>query len=223
MAIGLVLHTWHAYKASDLYLRNRVFKLTGNGASCSGVQVTAPTGKVYVLTAGHCAALVVEGKVYASGESGQSYVLDFIEEDQFSDLMLLSAPPGPGVSIASGLDKHEHVRTLTHGRGMPTYRTDGEYVMLDFSTVPLFPILSFNDQYKCNQVKEQVIIDSFTGVRECALVTFQSITTADVIPGSSGGPLFDDDGKLAGIVSATDGKFSSFVTISDMVAFLRLR
>ena len=218
----MFLHGFHTYRASDSYLRQTVYKLYSAHGSCSGVKVTAPSGKAYVLSAGHCTSLVEDGKIKADDEEGNTYTLDFLDEDPYSDLMLLSAPlGGPSVSVGKDLSRHEHIHTLTHGRGYPTFRTDGEVVKTDLTTIGGFPVYTLLDLLKCSKEKERVVMDGDEKI--CALQTFQYVTTASVIPGSSGGPMFNEDGKLVGIASAIDDRFSSFVTIADMVLFLKGR
>ena len=223
VVIVACFHTFRAWECSDRYLRYAVYKIFDDNGSCTGVKVIAPSGKYYVLTAGHCASLLKDGKVKAITEDGVEYTLRFIEDDPYSDLLLLSAPvAGPAVSIAKQLERHEHVHTLTHGRGYPTYRTDGEAVTTDVTTIPTFPLLDLDDNRKCFQPKHQILTGPLGG-RECAIVTVQLISTACVVPGSSGGPLFNDEGQLTGIASATDDKFAAFVTLSDVASFLKGR
>ena len=221
--IVVCFHTFRAWESSDRHLRYTVYKLFADSGSCTGVKVFAPSGKAYVLTAGHCASLLKDGTVKATTEDGVEYTLNFIEEDPYSDLLLLSAPvDGPAVSVAKQLERHEHVHTLTHGRGYPTYRTDGEAVATDVTTVPTLRLTNPNDIVKCSSPKYTIITTPF-GDRACAVVTVQLISTASLIPGSSGGPLFNAEGQLAGIASATDDKFAAFVTLSDIGSFLKGR
>jgi len=51
--------------------------------------------------------------------------------------------------------------------------------------------------------------------------TKQLVSTARIIPGSSGGPLLNSANELVGIASATDGEISSFVALSDIQHFLK--
>jgi trypsin-like peptidase len=201
---------------SDSYVRNRVVQLHLNGSSCSGVQVIAPSGKAYVLTAGHCRGLVEQGKVEATDEHNTKYYLDFIKEDPNSDLMLLSSPNDSGVSIAHNIYLHDHVHAMTHGKGFPTYRTDGEALSLNKTEFAEFEIKSLEDIAACLLPKNKISQEDAS----CRVLTVEMVATASIVPGSSGGPLLDDSGSLVGIASCTDGYFGSFVSLADIRKFM---
>ena len=210
------------FKSTDDFARSRILKLTNLGrGQCTGVQVWAPSGKAFTLTAGHCRSIVQNGKLLAEDEDGTVWTLDFIAEDPSSDLMLLSAPMQIGVDVGMSVSTHEHVHAITHGHGKPSFRTDGEILTEDFVTVPLFQIISFDDMIKCGMVKNQVEVSIPYPV--CLIQTFQMTTTVRIIPGSSGGPLFDRWGQVVGIASSVDDTnlFSSFVTLKDINLFLK--
>jgi hypothetical protein len=209
------------YKTTDIYARNRVLKLFDVTGACSAVLVWAPSGKAYTLTAGHCRPEVHEGKIKARNESGQEYLLDFIAEDPTADLMLLSAPYQIGMDIAKNIGTHEPVHTMTHGRGMPSYRTDGEFLVLDLIEFALFPVVTVEDLVRCSGPKYVVMQKEFETM--CGVQSFQSVTTARIVPGSSGGPLMNAWGELVGIASTTDDSFSTFASLADIHAFLKGR
>jgi hypothetical protein len=201
---------------SDSYVRNRVVQLNRAGGSCSGVQVVAPSGKAYVLTASHCRGLVEAGKVEATDEQNQKYFLDFIKEDPNSDLMLLSSPNDNGVGIADHVRMHEHVHAMTHGHGYPTYRTDGEALMLSRIEFAEFDLKDIADLAACLQPKNKISQEDAS----CHVAVVEMMSNASIIPGSSGGPLLNEYGSLVGIASCTDGYFGSFVTLGDIKKFL---
>ncbi len=205
---------------ADSIARQYVYKLFNEHGSCTGVQVELNDGKSYVLTAGHCNLLVESGKVHATSEDGKDFYLEFIAEDSRSDLMLLKAPTSGGLSIAYTLQPHQHVHTMTHGKGYPTYRTDGE--MLNIAEIEFveFKIESIFDLTRCAFIKTEIIKQD--DEMFCAVKTFESITTSRIVPGSSGGPMLDDNNRLVGIASASGDFENCFVSLQDIKNFLLL-
>lgn len=212
------------YRASDSYLRDRVVKLQSEQGSCSGIQVEAPSGKAYILTAAHCRILVdKEGHTTAINEQGEKRQVDFIAEDENSDLMLLTSGDDKAVSVGNNIHKHEKVHTITHGRGHDAYRTDGEAIEEALTLIGVSVITDMEEFVACIKQPKYTVVPTLEGM-VCAIYTPQNYTTAHVVPGSSGGPLFNSDGELIGIVSATSGDgFSTFVRLSDIKSFLKTR
>jgi len=211
------------YQKSDSYLRDRVVMLRGNNVSCTGVQVHGKSGKTYILTASHCRPILAEdGTTTAITENDNQYTVNFIAEDPDSDLMLLSSPNRMYIDVAKSWKKHEHIHTMTHGKGMPSYRTDGEMLLEEITAVGLFNIDSQEAVIRCGSMPKFSIALSWIGP-VCVLSTIQEITTAPILPGSSGGPLVNKDNELIGIASATDNEdtFSTYVTLSDIHRFLK--
>lgn len=213
---------------SDAVLREAVVQLLSEHGGCTGIQVTAPSGTQYVLTAAHCRPLLDENNhVTAVSEHGFKDTLTFVQEDDKSDLMLLTGSPKFGaVSVATIAPRlHEHVHSLTHGGLAPTYRTDGE--MLD--SVPggflISEVENEEDAKKCEAMPKYRVIDILFG-KACALDVLTSRTTAQIIPGSSGGPLFNDSGDLVGIASYGNPQqltFGYFVRQADIQEFLKAK
>lgn len=221
--VSLLAHPFFQPK-SERYLRDRVIKLEGDAGLCSGVQVRAPSGKDYVLSAGHCADLAKNGIMHATTEDGKKFDLKFLAEDDKSDLIVLEGVPKlRGISIAKYVNIGQHLITLTHGGGMDTYRTQGEVIQYKETKVVLNPIENEAGYKKCTSKPKTKLVDvDMWGIKipVCILDTNQMVTTAPVIPGSSGGPAFDDSGDLVGIVSASHSIFSTFVSLLDIKAFL---
>lgn len=178
-------------KASDPYIRDRVVMLTNGESSCTGIQVKAPSQKVYILTARHCGALLDDQKsVKAIMEDGKSKRVYFVKISLRTDLMLLTSVDTRSIDIASVRYKYERIHTLTHGKGLPTHRSDGEIITT--ITIPI----SF----------QELVLD---------------VSTAVIRPGSSGGPVLNEAGELLGIVSARDeDNFSYSVPLEHIQAFM---
>lgn len=188
--------------AKDNYVRDRTLLLLTPGVgSCTGIKIISPKEhKAYVLTAAHCHALaitdIVTGKsvLLSRNENGDKAELEVLEVNVDMDMMLLSSPYEDGLNIADKTYLHQHVHSITWGMGMPPFRTDGEI---------LFP---------------ETLWNAF-GMGGLSLRT---ITTMPVIPGSSGGPMLNDNNELVGVVLAlfVGTPFTQESSLSDIKTFL---
>lgn len=224
LVAGYVVYTVRL-RASDAFLRRRVVMLSNsaNSGECSGVEVIAPKSrKPYILTAGHCFDLLDAGGGTVTLEGGERRSVKFVALDGNSDLLLLTSPSTTGVYIAKATELYEHIHTMTHGGAMPTYRTDGELLDEHSFLMPQFPIVSPDDMAKCAQNPSNQAVPTPFGL-VCATVRHQTVGTAAIVPGSSGGPVFNDAGALVGIVSAFGGGFNYYVRLIDIQDFLRGR
>ena len=174
--------------SSDTYIRNQVYLLLKREVgSCSSIKVISASGKRYVLSAAHCANLADKGIIAGTTEQGTVVGLQILEVDVKSDLMLLSSPDQTGgIPIAADVQIHEKIKTLTHGAGHVTYRTDGEVL----ETLPV----------TVNTGRVEVV----------------TMTSALVVPGSSGGAATDLSGALVGVVSLCDGVFGGLIPLSEI-------
>lgn len=211
-------------RASDSFVRDRVVQLKGNGYACTGIQVKAPSGKVYTLTAKHCRDMVdASGMVESTNEQGKKSMIRFIGVSPTSDLMLLTAASQRSIAIADKTYLHQHIHTLTHGAINPTYRTDGEFLNDQVVNVPIFGINAPEDFDKCQLNGNHIAVIPFQGLI-CFMQLSLRFSTAMVVGGSSGGPALDDAGSLVGIVSVSDGGiFSGLVRLEDIRSFLKAK
>jgi S1-C subfamily serine protease len=211
-------------KATDSYIRDRVVMLTGNDRLCTGIEILTPSGKKAILTAAHCKALLIDDMVVAKAENGDEYVLSFIAIDPAHDLMLLTSLDDKYITVAESIYPHEKVHSLTHGRGFSTYRTDGELLDERSLTFPIFEITSDEEMNKCPTTPyEKAVLDINRMKRFCVVKFTLQATTAMIVPGSSGGPILDENGELVGIVKASDGDFGYMVPLRSIQHFLRNR
>lgn len=209
--------------SSDRYVKARTVKLMGGLGSCSGEQISAPSGKNYILTAGHCKDLKGnKNSITVQMEDGKSLERAIIAEDMNSDLLLLEGLPKiRGLDIADSYEPDQHVRTFTHGHGLPTYKTEGVLVGRKDIAIAL-GIIGQSYSGDCKGRKyANVPIETLGGeVHVCVIAVDEMVTTAFIVPGSSGGTVANDSGELVGVVSATDGSFGYIVLLSDIRTFI---
>lgn len=164
-----------AEKASEPYARERIVMLLSPGiGTCTGVQIKAPSGKVYIITAKHCNALLDTSKsVIAMHENGRPKRVYLVKTSLRTDLMLLTPLSDKSIDIADDAKIHDKIHTITHGMGLTAHRTDGEII----------------------DIKPITVED---------VTTIYQMITAIVRSGSSGGPVLNEAGELVGVVSAKD-------------------
>lgn len=215
-------------RASDFYIRNRVVLLKSSKGSCSGIQVKAPSGKAYVLSAAHCVEILDkhpgsrEVDITAVEENGNESKIHMIDLDYAHDLMLMSSPNDKSINIAEKTYLYEKVHTMTHGHGHRTHRTDGELLEEMDLLIPAYAIQSQQDEKECKKMGGKIMM--YMGfIPFCVKPQHDVMSTAHAVPGSSGGAVVDDKGELVGIVSNTDGDFTGIVPLRFIQDFLKNR
>lgn len=204
---------------SDSYIRDRVLLLYSAEGSCSAVEIRSPSGKVYTLSAAHCAVLAVNGYIQAQNEKGDSKPLKVLKTDDSHDLLLLEGYDDKFINIANSDKVHDKVYTMTHGHSMPAYRTDGELLAEEQITIDS-PVFDEESMTICAKKANHSLVMIETGYA-CQFKYNIVYSTASVIPGSSGGPALNENGNLIGIVSATDGYFAAFIPLKDIHDFIK--
>ena len=206
-------------RPSDREIRSKVVKLSSARGSCSGQQVMAASGIDYILTAGHCRALEVAGSILVTTEDGRSLYRRIVAEDELSDLLLLEGIPNiNGLAVAHTNFPQQEVRTFTHGRGFDTYKTSG--VLIQDYVISALISLNAEDCPKMPKYKVVSANTFFGTITACLLSVNETVTTAMIVPGSSGGAVVNAAGELVGVVSAGDGQFGYLVTLFDIKKFL---
>ena len=209
------------WKSSDEYVRRRVIQISTPKGGCTGVEIKAPSGKIFTLTAGHCAEMLVNDSASAKDEDGVEFVIHKLKIDESVDLMLMTPVGNKSIDVADKTYLHEHVRTLTHGAMLPIFRTDGEVLNIIKIDVMKFIINEEHPESDCPKTPWERIEPGLFG-DACIMTLNSQLMSAIIIPGSSGGPAVDDDGRLVGIASNTGGGFiSGFVPLKDIQAFLK--
>lgn len=220
--LAIILHSC-AIK-SESHIRERSVKISGKHGQCSGEQVRAPSGVDYILTAGHCKDIQVDGMMTVTDEDGNHLQRRVIGEDPSSDLLLIEGLPGlRGLDIAKSAHYSEHVRTFTHGKGMNTYKTEGELIEIRKVEILKGIITTPEEAASCSFMPKYKVIHApapFDMIEACVMSIDEMASTAKVVPGSSGGMVVNDAGDLVGVVSATDDNFNYFITLSDIQRFM---
>lgn len=209
----------------DSYIRDRVVQIVSDaGASCSGEQIHSKAGVDYILTAGHCKELGKDGSYHVITEDGRHMERKLIAEDPSSDLLLLEGVPGmKGIEIAHHSYAQEHVRTHTHGHAYKTYKTEGVLIQDQRMEIPLFLAETAEQLQMCSSMPKYEVVPiqtMFGPLPVCVLTVQETVMTAFISPGSSGGPVLDDDGALVGVVSASGEGYGFMVPTTALHAFL---
>lgn len=217
-ALLIVLFLGFKHPPSDGYIRERIVLLSSSQGSCSGQQIIAASGKEYILSAGHCRVLESAGSIAVTTEDGRTMFRRVIAEDSESDLLLIEAVPNlTGLPIAKSLSKRESIRTFTHGSGYDTYITKG--VVIQNSKV----VIVTGEAATCPKLNKFKIAEyqTFFGpVSVCTLDVEETVITAQIVPGSSGGAILNSEGELVGVASATNSNFGFSVRLVDIQDFL---
>lgn len=216
-ALGAILLSFMPGKHAPILPRDKIVRIRGEYGMCSGEQIEAPSGTTYILSAGHCRKLAdPSGMFTIITEDHKSIQRKLIVEDPNSDLLLIEGLPSKeGIKIAARSYPGENVTTLTHGGNLDTYTTKGVLIQMSHMLVPVYPITSQEDREKCTSMPKNSVQNA--GFEEfCCLDIFETVSTALIVPGSSGGALLDSRMQLVGVASAGDGTFSSFVSLKDI-------
>lgn len=205
---------------TNAYEKSFAVELISKSGTCSGEQIQAPSGISYILSAAHCINIAKDGVFDIIKEDGTHIQRRLIAEDSKSDLILIEGLPGmTGLKIALNVSISDHVTTYTHGRGLPTYKTEGHLLGFERIQVPIFSIKSQEDLDKCNSMSKYKPYDVMFGAA-CVLEADELVTDALIVPGSSGGMILNDSGELVGVASATGGGLSYMVMLADIRAFV---
>jgi hypothetical protein len=225
IAAVAILHSLTA-SLPESAIRSNVVQLVSPNGSCSGEQIKAPSGKTYILTAGHCRPLEKDGSITAINSDGQKIERRIIAEDPKSDLLLLEGLPNRGgLEIASSSRMGDHIRTFTHGAAKAAYKTEGELIQDEVISILVGIIESDKDREQCKSAPKYAIdkVDVFFGLvtmEACVMKVAETSSTAMTVPGSSGGAVVNDRGELVAVVSAGGDGFSYLVRHIDIVNFL---
>jgi hypothetical protein len=216
MAFLLPLSVGCAHKKSDAAIRSAIVRISGGQGMCSGSQIIGPSGEQYILSAGHCAHMAVDGSVDVKDENGNMIKRRVVAESPVYDLLLIEGLPGtPRLEIADSMTPKEVLRVFSHGRDMPTYETSGIAITTLTIQMPAFPIGSMEDLTKCTSMAKFKAEGPM-----CLLEEEGVVTTALIVPGSSGAPVLNSAGQVVGVASASNQVFGFVVPTAHVREFL---
>lgn len=202
---------------NEQYIRSHVIQLESAVGMCTGVQVHTPKGEDLILSAAHCKELEQDGVIYASIDGGRRIPRHIVDVNKETDLMLVEGMPHlKGIEIASSAPLHRTYQAYTHGRGEATHRADGEYLEEKTVEVMVDVVIEEEERKKCEEQPHQRIAEGMYCVRGYNMV----VTTIKVEPGSSGGPVVNDNDELVGIVSSSNSFFSNMVPLHSVADFI---
>lgn len=217
--LGLLL--FGCAKHERIEPKSRIVKISNGGSMCSGEQVEAPSGQSYILTASHCKHIADKDGFTVITEDKKTLKRKLVAEDPKSDLILIEGLPGvQGIPIAKDSYFGQRIRTLTHGNNLDTYETRGELVERQFLQVPIDEITSPESEKACSSMPKYSVINLGIFGKLCVMSIYETISTAMVVPGSSGGAVLNSKDELVGVVSTGNPPFSGFVALGDIKAFL---
>ncbi len=207
-------------KMMDAHIRSHTFLLVGGPHACTGVQVQAPSGKSYVVSAGHCvSAFDQKGEasaVIAGADKPEKIKLLEISKD--ADVLIATGVSNlTGLRIAANVEKFEHIRLFGHGNLFDTVKRDGELIQDAF--------LNLNEKKDDVDVADEnmcVFMKTFSlpGAVGWKMCQRSIITSAPADPGMSGGPAVNDNNELVGIISCTDQPHYSYIAPGSEVSKL---
>ena len=209
-----------AVSKSVVYITDKAKKTGGTGFHIKG-----PSGQRYLLTNGHVCDIGKEsGIVYVRfGENDDPIPRRIIEESKYTDLCLVE--PMPSSTISELAEKNptpaSSLKAIGHPKLLPLTITNG--LMIGYKEVKVF--LGLDPQPgTCDEPKHektQVPVFIFT-VPACVLKVNAIATTIPILPGSSGSPILNSNGEIAGIAFAgdSDSNWAWVIPVSDIKKFI---
>lgn len=111
-------------------LSKSIVMLEGNGMTCTGFELKAPSGRDYLVSAGHCMELSdSQGLISVHTEYGATVQRRILAFTPKADVMLMDPVPGlPPLQLAPLYWYGEKVYITGHGQSLPLWTVSGNIV-----------------------------------------------------------------------------------------------
>lgn len=173
------------------FRKDSIVQIKGRGGSCTGYEIKAPSGHDYLITAGHCV----------------------MRMDDTLSFDITTDAGGHVKRKAIALDSASDLLLIEPVPGLKGYE------IADFDYKYEFIIIDgYGYGLPAWEVTGRIIGDEPSDVNPAWIET---LTSAGAVPGHSGSPVFDPDGRVIGVLSTSNKIVSGFVRLSDLKAFLK--
>lgn len=227
LLLFISLNTNSVYeKALFNYVGPSVVRLSSESGSGTGFQITAPSGKQFILTNAHVCG--EEQVLLATDFDGKAQKVAVLDIYQRHDLCLVQGiPEMPSLSLGKKIKKQQDIYTIGNPSALNTVLEQGRYL----------GITNIQVGYKCTEdqrkecLKEK--LDPNLDVYKCFLRMIYNIcpknyevdyTNNSIAPGSSGSPAVDAYGRVVGVVFAGSTRYNKaafLVPLEEIRKFLK--
>lgn len=184
-------------KFQDLFLGHNewVYRVLTDESMGTGFATLTPTGRAVVITNNHvCGNGPV---VHLDTDINHSKIpVKILKRSKLHDICILEAPPGAKPHILyQSAPEGTPIFVVGHGLGRPLMVTYGEIKQMDLMDV-------FTDE-----------VDVCNGEPPCYKKYFVQLNTATILPGNSGSPVVDFEGRVVGLIFAGSNYLTAAVPI----------
>ena len=111
-------------------LDKSIVLMEGNGMACTGFEIQAPSGREYLISAGHCAELADDqGSIMVHTEYDAIVMRRIIAVTPNADLLLMDPVPGlKPLQVADSYWYGERIWITGHGDALPLWTVTGNIV-----------------------------------------------------------------------------------------------
>lgn len=189
----------------------------------TGFHVKTATGNKYIITNSHvCEGTAENGTVYVKfKEDERPTPRRVIEESQLTDLCIVEAMPKgiPMILDDSDPTSFQTLKAAGHPDLMPLTITDGRVVGAKQIEIPLF---LGTDNCDAPKHKKGHITMFMFPIEACFLNIKAIATTVQIMGGSSGSPMLNEQGRVAGVAFASNSQlgWAIIIPVTDLHKFL---